>query len=117
MLREHWTDYGIDLKYGEKLDVHSIFGNRGDQDVERSGRRPLIIDVGFGRGESLVHMAVNNSQNDYIGVEIHRSGIAQCLGDLVRERISNVRLIRADATTLFENYLPEASLEEVHVFS
>ena len=111
VLREHWPAYGIDLKYGEVIDVHSLFGSS-----RSSNQRPLVIDLGFGMGESLLHMAANNPEKDYIGVEIHRAGLAQCLGGLVTEGFSNVRLIRADATTLLGNHLPAVCLNEVHIY-
>lgn len=113
-LREYWADFGIDLKYGKIIDVHSLFGSSSGRNAEEI--RPLVMDIGFGMGESLLHMAANNPQNDYIGVEIHRAGVAQCLGGLVSEGLCNVRLIRADATTLLENHLPAACLDEVHVY-
>lgn len=108
VLRDHWVDYGVDLKYGEVLDIQALF--------DSENWKPVILDIGFGMGESIVHMASNDPERGYLGVEIHRAGVAQCLGEIVRNKLSNVRLIRADVTMLLENHIPRGCLDEIHVY-
>lgn len=41
--------------------------------------RPLTVEIGFGMGRSLVLMAKANPERNYVGIEVHVPGIAQCL--------------------------------------
>ena len=41
--------------------------------------RPLTVEIGFGMGRSLVLMAKANPERNFIGIEVHVHGIAQCV--------------------------------------
>ena len=41
--------------------------------------RPLTVEIGFGMGRSLVLMAKANPERNYVGIEVHVPGIAQCV--------------------------------------
>ena len=41
--------------------------------------RPLTVEIGFGMGRSLVLMAKANPERNFIGIEVHVPGIAQCV--------------------------------------
>lgn len=77
----------------------------------RAGR-PLWLEVGFGGGEHLFHMAQANRHVALIGAEPFVNGIAMLLGKIRREGVSNLRLHPGDVRDLFE-VLPPASLSRV----
>ena len=64
-LRELWPTYGVELRYGDVFDVEACFGRAekrgagvhtsgaGDEDDDA----PLILDVGFGMGDTLLQMS------------------------------------------------------------
>lgn len=77
----------------------------------RAGR-PLWLEVGFGGGEHLVHMAETNPDVALIGAEPFVNGIAMLLGKIRKAEVTNLRLHPGDVRDLFE-VLPEASLSKV----
>lgn len=77
----------------------------------RAGR-PLWLEVGFGGGEHLFHMAHGNAQVAIIGAEPFVNGIAMLLGKVRREGVTNLRLHPGDVRDLFE-VLPPASLSKI----
>ena len=74
--------------------------------------RPLWLEIGFGGGEHLVHMAEANPQVALIGAEPFVNGIAMLLGKIRKAQVTNLRLHPGDVRDLFE-VLPEASLSKV----
>jgi len=77
----------------------------------RAGR-PLWLEVGFGGGEHLFHMARGNPGVALIGAEPFVNGIAMLLGKIRREGVTNLTLHPGDVRDLFE-VLPVASLTKV----
>ena len=67
-LIELWPTYGIDL--GEApLDLAVIFGREA----------PRCLEIGFGAGEVIGALAETNPDIDYLGIEVHRSGVGRLL--------------------------------------
>jgi tRNA (guanine-N7-)-methyltransferase len=81
---------------------------------ERSA--PLVLEIGCGTGTSTVAMAAEEPDIDVIAVEVYRRGLAQLLGAIDRDGITNVRLIRGDGADVLEHMIAPASLTGVRVF-
>lgn len=111
LYNEHWPTYGINLKYGSKLIPSEVFSN-----ISASAATPVVLDIGFGTGDSIIGMSQQNEDKIYLGCEIHRAGISIVLGNVSSLGIKNVRLIRADITMLLETYLTDTCLDEVCIF-
>ncbi|MDD2722964.1 MAG: tRNA (guanosine(46)-N7)-methyltransferase TrmB [Methylovulum sp.] len=77
---------------------------------------PLILEIGFGNGESLAKMAAANPEQDYIGIEVHRPGVGHLLMLLEQERLNNVRIYCHDAIEILEQKIPDQSLAGIHLF-
>lgn len=76
----------------------------------RFGDRPVWLEVGFGAGEHLVHMAKRYPDVAIIGCEPYINGVASCLGHLRRDgTITNVAIHAGDARDLFD-VLPDGSI-------
>lgn len=73
------------------------------------GSRDVWLEVGFGGGEHLAHMAALNPGVGLIGAEPFVNGVAMCLRQLRLAGADNVRLHPGDARDLMD-VLPEASL-------
>lgn len=73
--------------------------------------RPLWLEIGFGGGEHLAHMAALHPEVTVLGAEPFVNGIAATLGKLEATRARNVRVHPGDARDLLE-VLPEGSLEK-----
>ena len=77
---------------------------------------PTLLDVGFGRGESLVAVALARPDWNILGVEVHRPGIAWALKEIREKELSNVRIIRADVLWLLDQFIDGRVFSELRVF-
>ena len=75
------------------------------------GLGPLWLEIGFGGGEHLVHMAAANPGVGIIGCEPYVNGIAMLLGKARAAGVANMRIHPGDVRDLFE-VLPAGSLSK-----
>ena len=54
-LRRHWPALGVDLRFNETLDLERYHAGAAGGGQEKSPSPHTILDVGFGKGEDLVH--------------------------------------------------------------
>ncbi|AZL58447.1 tRNA (guanosine(46)-N7)-methyltransferase TrmB [Tabrizicola piscis] len=73
---------------------------------------PLWLEVGFGGGEHLVHMAAANPGVTLIGAEPFVNGIAMLLGKIRGAGVANLWLHPGDVRDLFD-VLPDGCLSKV----
>ena len=102
-----WPAYGLLVHDGDRtpLDLAVLFGRAA----------PVVLEIGFGMGETTAAMAAADPGRDYLGVEVHTPGIGNLLA-LVGERgLTNVRVAHGDALQLVHRIAPGA-LDAVHVF-
>ncbi len=71
--------------------------------------RPVWLEVGFGGGEHLVHMAARYPHIGIIGCEPFVNGVAMLLGKIRAAGVTNLAVHPGDARDLME-VLPEASV-------
>ncbi len=103
-LRASQKDY-----LSQDLDALTLAGvTRGDNparglvDLSRFGGRPLWLEVGFGGGEHLVHMAAAYPEVGIIGCEPFVNGIAMLLGKVRQQGLQNLCIHPGDVRDLFE---------------
>ena len=104
-LERLWGVYGVDYSE-EPLDFDTLY--------ERAA--PLILEIGFGNGESLLQQAASNPDNNYLGIEVHRPGVGRLLGLAEKAGISNLRVINHDAVEVLQQQIPDLSLDRVQLF-
>lgn len=75
-----------------------------------------IAEIGFGMGTSLLAMAQNNPELNYIGIEVHQAGVGSLAADLHDHQIANVRIAAHDAVEVFQAQLEDNSLAGVQIF-
>lgn len=76
------------------------------------GSGPLWLEVGFGGGEHLVHMAARYPAIRLIGCEPYVNGIAMLLGKIRSAGVANLAIHPGDVRDLFD-VLPDACLHRV----
>ena len=81
---------------------------------EREG--PTVLEIGFGMGDSLAQMAMDNSDSNYIGIEVHKPGVGSLLATIEEKHISNLRVISHDAVEVLEHSIPKQSLDAIQIF-
>lgn len=77
--------------------------------------RPLTVEIGFGMGRSLVEMAKANPERNYIGIEVHVPGIAQCVYEAGLAEIDNLRVIDGDAIKIL-TAMPDNSINCIQLY-
>lgn len=75
-----------------------------------------VVEIGFGMGSSLLEMAQNNPEINYIGIEVHRAGVGSLVADLHEHQVSNVRVVVHDAVEVMKNQIPDNSLSGIQIF-
>ncbi|OFJ50586.1 tRNA (guanosine(46)-N7)-methyltransferase TrmB [Mycolicibacterium grossiae] len=88
------------------LDTASWFGRRA----------PVVLEIGCGAGISTLAMAIAEPHLDVLAVEVYRKGLAQLLGGVDREGLTNVRFIRGDGVDVLEHMIAPDTLTGVRVF-
>lgn len=83
--------------------------SRTPVDLARFAGKPLWLEIGFGGGEHLVHMAATYPEIGIIGCEPFVNGIAMLLGKIRAAEVSNLALHPGDVRDLFD-VLPPASI-------
>lgn len=104
-LRESWPQYGVEF-HGERLDLDAVFGRRA----------PRCVEIGFGIGEVIGHLARSNPQTDYLGIEVHRPGVGRLLQFSAAENLTNLRILCHDAVEVLEHGLEDGSIDELLIF-
>ena len=77
---------------------------------------PVIVEIGFGMGETTAALAAANPQNDFLGIEVHGPGVGALLNRVESAGLSNVRVIQHDAVEVVATMLAADSLAGIHVF-
>ncbi len=77
----------------------------------RFGDRPIWLEIGFGAGEHMHHMAALHPDVAFIGCEPYLNGVAMLLGKLRRDPRPNISVHAGDARDLFD-VLPEGSIDK-----
>lgn len=103
-LESLWPLYGLDSR--QPLDKQTTFGRDA----------PLILEIGFGNGESLAQMAAAQPENDYLGIEVHRPGVGHLLLKIDERCLTNVRIYNDDAMEMLSRNIRDASLAGVNLF-
>jgi tRNA (guanine-N7-)-methyltransferase len=88
------------------LNTNALFGRSA----------PLVLEIGFGMGDSLAEMAINNPHKDYIGIEVHRAGVGKLINHIENGSIRNLRIYCHDAVEILANCIPDHSLDLVQIF-
>jgi tRNA (guanine-N7-)-methyltransferase len=89
------TPTGISLEDNpsrEQIDLRAHFGNDN----------PVWLEVGFGGGEHLVHMAAKYRDINILGCEPYMNGVAMLLGKIRRAGVTNLAVYPGDARDLME---------------
>ncbi len=77
---------------------------------------PLVLEIGFGMGETTATIAAAHPELNFLAVEVFAAGIGSLAMRLARLGLGNVRIIEHDAVEVVRDMLPPASLAAVHIF-
>ena len=104
-LKEHFYDYAVVHSF-EKLDFASLFGNDN----------PVVIEIGFGMGDTTARIARENPNINYLGIEVFLYGFSKLLATIANEGLTNLRIMRYDAVQVLEDMIADGSVSGFHIF-
>ena len=104
-INAHWAKYGIEP--GDQIiDPRAIF-----PEADR-----VVMEIGFGMGESTAQVIQKFPNTGFIGVEVHQPGIGALMIYAAENASENLRIIEEDATYLLGRNFSNNSLDAVHLF-
>src|SRR5450631_1798891 len=109
-LTELWPAYGLDFTDGS-IDLDVAFGRTSTR-----GASPRCLEIGFGAGEVIGALAEANPHIDYLGIEVHRSGVGRLLLRAAQAKLENVRVVCHDAVEVLKTAIKDDSFDEILVF-
>ncbi|MFW5409276.1 tRNA (guanosine(46)-N7)-methyltransferase TrmB [Pectobacterium brasiliense] len=104
-LDNYWPVMGVEYQT-ELVDFNALFGRDA----------PVVLEIGFGMGASLVTMAAQHPEQNFLGIEVHLPGVGACLAAAQEAGISNLRVMCHDAVEVLMNMIPDGSLSMVQLF-
>lgn len=104
-LEKYWPTMGLNHS-DELLDFKTLFNRESD----------VVLEIGFGMGASLVEMAKNAPEKDFIGIEVHKPGVGACLSNAEESGVSNLKVFEHDAVEVLRDNIAVNSLACVQLF-
>jgi tRNA (guanine-N7-)-methyltransferase len=77
---------------------------------------PVILEIGFGMGETTAAIAQAQPQHDFLALDVHAPGVGALLKQIDAMSLTNVRVVRHDAVEVVAQMISLDSLAAVHVF-
>ena len=104
-LDDCWGKWGMTIAQGT-LDQIKTFGRKA----------PVVLEIGYGMGLSLVAMAGAEPDKNFIGVEVHRPGVGSLLNEARIAEITNLRSYCDDAVEVLKQCIPDGTLSRVQIY-
>jgi len=104
-IKKYWSLIGVDFQL-TPLNLSSIFNRHA----------PVVLEIGFGSGKSLVETAINFPEKNFLGIEVYQSGIGSCLNFAYISKITNLKIIYYDAIEVIHNMILDRTLSSIQIF-
>lgn len=104
-LELHWSTMGLNHEDGV-VNFSTLFGNDN----------PVVLEIGFGMGKSLVEMAKNAPELNFVGIEVHKPGVGACIALAQEEGVANLKVYEHDAIEILADCIPDSSITTVQLF-
>ncbi|WP_225879280.1 tRNA (guanosine(46)-N7)-methyltransferase TrmB [Isorropodon fossajaponicum symbiont] len=95
-LTELWADYGVDLPKG-KIGLNHLFVKQ----------QKIVLEVGFGNGDSLLEMAIKRPDKNFLGIEVYEAH---------KHQLTNLKVIKEDAVEVLKNHIEGDSFNRFQLF-
>ncbi|QPC84994.1 tRNA (guanosine(46)-N7)-methyltransferase TrmB [Phototrophicus methaneseepsis] len=77
--------------------------------------RPLILEIGFGNGDYLLHLARQHPDYNVIGVEISNKSLEKAEQKIINSGLPNVCAIHGRGETALHHLFASATISQIHV--
>ena len=88
------------------IDLQATFGRRA----------PVVLEIGFGMGETTADIAKACPDRDFLGIEVHGPGVGSLLNRIEAEGLTNLKVVRRDAVDVIASMIAADSLAGIHVY-
>ncbi len=100
-----WPHYGMRLADG-LINPAEVFGRVA----------PLVVEIGFGMGDSLLEMAQAEPDKNFIGIEVHPPGVGRLIHLAGKAQVQNLRVYMADAKDVMEDCIPSQAIDRFQLY-
>ena len=101
----YWGNYGLSL-YDGGIDPTEVFGREA----------PVVLEIGFGMGDSLLEMAKAEPEKNFIGIEVHPPGVGRLINTAGKDEVKNLRVYMADAVDVLNDCIADGSLDRFQLY-
>ena len=98
-------DYGINPN-GKLLNLNKLFLSPNN----------VTLEVGFGNGDSLLEMAIQNPNLNFLGIEVYEAGVGRLINEASKNKLTNLKIIKDDAVEVLNNNIPDDSISHFQLF-
>ncbi|MFK8012376.1 MAG: tRNA (guanosine(46)-N7)-methyltransferase TrmB [Marinicellaceae bacterium] len=95
-----------------KLEENSLFNKL----TAFENNNPVCLDVGFGNGESLIHIAQMYPEINFVGIEVHSPGVGHLLINMEKYALKNIRIYQHDGVEVLKNCFENDSIDALHIY-
>lgn len=78
--------------------------------------QPIIIEIGYGMGDSLIEEAERKPNINFLGIEVYDKGIGNILHNIYHKNILNLLIIKYDAVDVLKNMISDNELIGIQIF-
>lgn len=94
-----WPTYGLELSDG-LIDLPA----------------PVVLELGFGMGASLLQQCQQEPDKTFIGIEVHPPGVGRLLSQAAEAGVSNLKVYQDDGIEVLDRCIPDASLSRFQLY-
>lgn len=102
---EFWPRWGLSVEQG-LIDPAQLFGREA----------PLVLEIGFGMGASLLTQATEMADHNFIGIEVHTPGVGKLLAEAGDAGLTNLRAYQEDAIEVLNRCIPDGAVDLLQLF-
>jgi tRNA (guanine-N7-)-methyltransferase len=103
-MQTQWANFSLQVE--SEIKINDLFPDLNQ----------VILEIGSGMGEATAEIAEHFPNTGFVAVEMHYPGLGALLMLVSEKRLQNIKLIREDATHLLNNFIPNDSIDAVHLF-
>lgn len=100
-----WPQFGLSLFDGA-VEPTQLFGREA----------PLVLEIGFGMGDSLIYMAEHEPEKNFVGIEVHPPGVGRLINNAGKSELNNIKVYMADAVDVLEDCIPDGSIDRFQLY-
>jgi len=87
-----------------------------DNEMTFANQHAVIVEIGFGMGQSLFECARDNPHQNYIGIEVHSAGVGALVADIHEAGLKNIKVINNDAVTIIKEQIMDNTIDGFQIF-